>query len=460
MEEEEVTTRPERAFDRDWTQGSIVRNLLSLSWPMMVNMSLNMVGPTIDMIWVGRLGPASIAGVGIAGMAAMLVMAAVMGLMAGVRAMVARFVGAGDVAGANHVARQAFAVSALFAILLAAVGIFFAEPIMDLFGVEADVVAEGAAYLRIMFLSTVVMAFRMTAESIMQASGDSMTPMRIAILFRLCHVLLCPFLVLGWWIFPALGVSGAAATNVISQSLGTVLGLWVLLMGRSRLRLTLRGFRLDFNIIWRILRIGLPALVMGMQRNLGQLALMWFMAPFGTLAVAAHSLYQRVLMILVMPGVGLGMGAGVLVGQNLGARRPARAERTGWLAAGIVEGFVLVASVVVLVFPEGIVNVFSTEPGLVEVASAFLRIAVAGYVVLGFVAVFQFAISGAGDTVPPMIFSLVMVWVVQLPLAYLLPRVTELGVYGIRWAIVANMVVGAVAYTLYFAMGRWKQKSI
>ncbi len=448
------------AFDRDWTQGSIFRNLLSLSWPMIVSTGLNMLGPTIDMIWVGKLGSASIAGVGVAGIAVMMVVSGMMGLFTGLRAMVARFVGAGDDSDAVHVARQAFVLSAAFSIVMAAMGIFFAESILTLMGLEADVIAQGTVYMRIMFVGTVVMSFRLVTESVMQASGDAVTPMRIVIFSRIFHVILVPFLIFGWWIFPRLGVSGAALTNIFSQTLGLALGLWFLFSGRSRLRLSLSSFRLDFNIIWRIVKVGIPASIMGIQQNLGQFAMMWIIAPFGTLAVAAHTLGQRTEMILFMPGAGLGIASGVLAGQNLGAGQPERAERTGWLAMGLVEGIMVVSAGAILLWAEHIVGIFTTEPELVALASTFLRIATAGYLVLGLIIVAQMCLSGVGDTLPPMIFTLLITWLVQLPLAFLLPRVTDLGVYGVRWAMVIGIGVGAVAFITYFRMGRWKRKTV
>jgi len=434
------------AFDRDWTKGSIIRNLLSISWPIIISDGLNMMGPTIDMIWVGKLGAASIAGVGVGGMVVMLVMTGRMGLNMGMRAMVARFVGAGDFEGANHVAQQAFVISGAYAIVMATIGFFFAEPILSLLGLETDVVAEGAAYMRIMLVGSAAMSFRVVTQGGMQASGDVITPMKIVVLFRLFHIALCPFLVFGWWIFPPLGVSGAAVTNIFSQSLGTALGLWFLFSGRTRLRLTFKGFRLDPNIIWRIVKIGIPASIMGMERSIGRLVLMWFIVPFGTLAVAAHSLLERIDRVLFLPGMGLGLGAGVLVGQNLGADRPERAERAGWLALGLAESVMVICSVALLLWPESVIRIFNTEPGVVEIGSAFIRIEVGSFLVMSFTAVFRHSLSGAGDTLSPMLITLLMLWVVQMPLAFFLPRVTDLGVYGVRWAIVAGNVAGAAAY--------------
>ncbi len=460
MEELGGSTGRRAAFDRDWTKGNIFRNLLTLSWPIIIGDGLLMLGPTTDMIWVGRLGAASIAGVGIAGMIVMFVMMGRMGITTGTRALIARFVGAGDAESANHVAQQAFAISGTYSIVMAGIGIFFAEPILSLFGVEADVVAEGAAYMRIMFVGTVATSFRMMSAVIMQASGDTVTPMKVNIFFRLFHVALAPFLIFGWWIFPRLGVSGAALTNVLSQSLGTGIGLWFLFSGRSRLRVTLRDFHLNLGIIWRIVKIGVPASIRGMQRSLGNLIMMWFMAPFGTLAVAAHTLGQRIERFLFIPGMALGMGAGVLAGQNLGAQKPERAEKSGLIAAGLVMCFMLIASVAILLWPGSIIRIFSPEPDLIDTASSFLRIAAAGYIMMGFNAVFRQFLSGAGDTLPPMVIGILMIWVVQIPLAFFLSQVTNLGVYGVRWAIVAGMVVGAVAYIIYFRMARWKRKRI
>jgi putative MATE family efflux protein len=461
MEEERNDYRRDGyAPEKDWTKGNIFRNLVSLSWPIIISSSFNILGPVIDMVWVGKLGAASIAGVGIAGMAVMAITSARMGLTMGTRAIIARFIGAGDRAGANHVAQQAFVVSATYVVIIASFGIFFAEPIMGLFGVEPEVVSEGAAYMRVMFIGSIAMSFRMMAEGIMQASGDTKTPMRITIFFRVFHAVLSPFLIFGWWIFPRMGVTGAATTNVISQGLGGTIAFWILFTGRSRLKLTLKNFSLDFSIIWRIVRIGIPAAIMATERAFGDMILMWIIAPFGTLAVAGHALIQRVEAVLRMPCMGLGNGSGVLVGQNLGAGQHERAEKSGWLAVSLAQGYALIIVVVILFAAEGIIKLFNTEPGVVEIGSAFLRIAAAGYLFMGLYFVLQNSISGSGDTLPPMLVTLLNFWALQIPLALLLPRFADLGVYGVRWAIVGGWVAGAAAYAIYFRLGRWKRKRV
>lgn len=445
---------------RDWTQGSIIRNLWSLSWPMVITNTFMMLGPTIDMIWVGKLGSASVAGVGVSGMAVQLVGGAMMGMAQGMRALVSRYIGAGDTQGAVHAARQGFTFSATFAVIMAIIGIFLSEKILIFFGLEPEVVSEGAAYMRILFIGVIAMSFRTIAEGIMQASGDTVSPMKVTIGFRLFHIALCPFLVFGIGIFPELGVSGAAITNVFSQSIGTVLCLWFLFSGRSRLKLDMKDFRIDFGMIWRIFRIGFPALMSGTQRTLSQFIIMYLVVPFGTAAVAAHTINQRVEMVLMMPAMAFGMSAGVLMGQNLGAGKPERAERGTWLAIGMVEAWSFVAAMLILFGAESVVRIFNAEPSVVEISSTFLRIAVLGYLLQGFQAVPMNSLSGAGDTMPSMIVTIITTWLISMPLAYFLPKYTDLGVYGVRWGMVAGAVVPAVVLTVYFRMGRWKHKKV
>ena len=448
------------AFKRDWTKGSIIGNLWSLYWPVLISNTINVLGPTIDMIWVGRLGAASIAGVGVSAIAVMVVTSLMTGLFTGTIALVARFVGAGDEQSANRAAQQAFVVGVVFSIFMAIIGIFLTKPILSLLGVEADVVAEGAAYMRIQLVGMVTMNSLLVAQSIMQASGDTITPMKISVGYRLFHVVLCPSLVFGWWIFPRLGVSGAALSNVIAQSLGGGIGLWILFSGRTRLMVTLRNFGLDRNLIWRTVKIGIPASITHMERNFADLVLVRFIVPFGTFAVAAHSIVQRIDQFIQMPCGGLGTAAGVLGGQNLGAGQPERATRTGWLAAGLTTGFTVICSVVVWFWAEHLVRIFNAEPGLVEIASTFLMIQIAGYVLWGVVISLSMCLNGIGDTVITMLTNLTTMWGVAIVLAYFLSQVPGIGVYGIRWGIVTGIAIRAIIYSTYFKLGRWKRKKI
>jgi Na+-driven multidrug efflux pump len=214
-------------------------------------------------------------------------------------------------------------------------------------------------------------------------------------------------------------------------------------------------------MIWRIVRIGFPAMMSGLQRNLSQFFVMYLVAPFGTAAVASHTINQRVEMIMMMPAMAFGMTGGVLMGQNLGAGKPDRAEKSTWFAIGMVEVWVVIASLILLIWAENIVGIFNSEPAVVETASMFLRIAAAGYFVLGFQAVTMNSLAGAGDNIPSMITNIFAIWFVSMPLAFFLPKwIPELGVYGVRWGMVAGVVIPAIVLTIYFRTGRWKKRKV
>ena len=460
MARTEEENREKSLTHRDWTQGSIFHNLLLLSWPMVLLESMFVISQIVDMIWVGRLGPSAIAGVGIANIIIMLVMSMDFGLIVGVRAMVARFVGAGDLPGANHIAAQAITLSIFWGGMMMIIGLAAGEAVMRLFGLETEVLTEGMAFMRVMFIGWIAMDVNVMALYIIQSAGDTIRPMWIEGFARGIHVILCPLLVLGLWLFPQMGVTGAALANIIAQSIGMIIALWLLFSGRTRLHLSRKDFKLDPGIMWRIMKIGIPALVMNIQRSLGNFILTYFVAPFGTLAVAAHSLVTRVQMFVFLPGMGLGMGTGVLVGQNLGARQPERAERSAWFAVALLQAIMIVCCIVLLIWAEEVIGVFTPDPELVVMGAAFTRIATAGFAAVGFFSILQHSIAGAGDTVPNMIISLAAVWVVVIPLAALLSNYTSIGVYGIRWAISAGTISSAIAYVIYFKLGRWKRKMV
>jgi Na+-driven multidrug efflux pump len=186
----------------------------------------------------------------------------------------------------------------------------------------------------------------------------------------------------------------------------------------------------------------------------------WFVVPFGTYAVAAQSLADRMDVFVNMPAFGVGLASGILAGQNLGANLPDRAEKTGWIAAGWFTCFTFTGSVIIWFWAEKIVCIFNSEPDLVIITANFLRINIVSYLVFGLVIVLMSCLNGMGDTYVPMWTTFLTMWLVQVPLAYILPKVTNLGVYGVRWGIVTAIVLRALVYTIYFKLGRWKRKQV
>ena len=448
------------ASPHDLTKGSITGKLWSLSWPMLITNTINTLGPAIDMVWVGKLGTASIAGVGVSGIVLMLINSLILGIFTGTTAMIARSVGAGDEKSANRISQQAFVIGAAVSIIIAVIGILFTRPMLLLLGIEDTVADEGVAYMRIQLIGIVTMAAVQVFQSIMQASGDSVTPMKISIGFRILQMVLCPALVFGFWIFPKLGVSGAALSNIIAQSVGGGVGLWILFSGRTRIRVSFRDFAIEWGLIWRAVKIGLPASLTNMERSLAELLLVRLITPFGTIAIAAHSLAQRLDGFVQVLGGGLGSASGVLVGQNLGAKEPERAAKTAWIASAFATGTSLVCSIVIWFWADDLVRMFNAEAPLVQLASTFLRIQIVAYLVWGLVVCLSLSLNGAGDTIVPMLANLITMLGVQLVLGYYLSRYTDFGVNGLRWGIVIAMIIRALIYVTYFRTGRWKYKRV
>ena len=459
-EQVEGTAESRSGPDLDRTRGSIVRNLLVLAWPIASSFGLYSIGSLVDMMWVGHLGPEYIAGVGSAAMALWLGLAGAMGIGVGARALVARLTGAGDLEGANRATQQALLAAGVYGLLIALLASFFAEPILRLVGVDESVVSKGAMYMRIFAFSALPSSLWIVLEAVMQASGDVVRPLLMTVASKVVHAVVEPLFIFGWLFFPALGVKGAALTYVVTESIGFIAGVWIVLNGYTRLRFQPVGFRLDLKTVWRIVRIGLPAVLFSAQASLGSLVFLRLIAPFGTTAVAAHNLGLRVEGLIMMPMGGMSLAAAVWVGQNLGAKQPGRAERGAWIAIGLVEIFTAVVATAILVFAPNIVRIFNPEPELIGLASGFLRIAAAGYFVVGIFTVLQNCLNGAGDTLPPTMITLLITWLVQVPLAFFLPTFTGLAAYSVRWGILMGWVVAAVVYVLYFRLGKWKRKRV
>jgi putative MATE family efflux protein len=445
---------------RDWTQGSILNNLLALAWPLVISNSLNMLGPTIDMMWVGKLGTVSMAAVGLSGQVVMVVQALIMGLFTSLRAMVARRIGEGNDKGANHAFQQAFTVGIVFSVLMAIIGIFLSRQIITLFGAKPDVVDAAVPYNQIQFVGMITMTARMLSDATMQSSGDTMNSMRIGVFFRVIHIALCPFLVFGLWIFPRLGVIGAGLTNVISQGIGGALSLWFLMSGRSRLHITFKDFKIDLSNIWLQLKIGIPSSINQMLRSFVSLTIVKFLVPFGTAAIAAHSLGQRIEGFLDVGASAVGNAAGALAGQNLGARKPERAAKSGWLAVGVATGVMAIISFAILIWAEAVVRLFNNDPDLVKIAATFLRIATVSFLSMGPASVLTTCLNQVGDTMIPLIASFATMYGLQLPLAYFLPKIGNLGVYGVRWAMAIALAMRGIVYMVYFRTDRWKHRRV
>ena len=441
---------------RDLTQGSIPKNLWFLAWPQMVEGSLNMVDRMADLFWAGRFfGVHAIGGLTVAQLYTNFIMTARMGLDTGMRAMIARAIGAGRIDLANHVALQAFTITAVFAIVMVAVGVLFTDFLLSIMGVNQEVIDVTGMYMRIQFIGFAGQAFRMMTGGALQAAGDAMTPMKASTVSRVAHLISAPVLIFGWFGFPQMDLAGAALANVVAQGLGVAWNSYALFAGTSRLHLTLRGYYVDFPILVRLVRIGAPASVTGLERSMVHLLLAKLVTPFGSNALAAYGLTRNLEQFTALGSMGLGRASGTLVGQNLGAGNQERARKTVAWAVGYVTVIRGSMAVMLLIFPALFVAIFNNDPELMRVAVIWVRIQAVAGLIMGGSQVFSQSFNVAGDTMAPMIITMIAMVGVELPLAFALSHWTSLGQYGIPLAITIAMIFRMFLYFPYFLRGRW-----
>ena len=444
-----------RRADRDLTKGSIPGNLWYLAWPQVAESFLSVVDQLADLVWAGRIGFQALAGLGVAQTFLMLLMTARMGLDAGMRSMISRAVGARKIAYANHVTLQAITLTTAYSIVLVTLGLIFTEPLLRLMGLGDEVVRQASGYMRFQFFAMSVMGLQRLTAGALQASGDSVTPLKAALVSRVGHLVLSPFLIFGWWWFPSLELAGAGAANLISQTAGTAMNFYALFRGTSRLKLSLSGYYVDFPLIWRLLRVGLPASVTGAQRAVSQLIVVFIVAPFGDGALAAFALSRRAENTVNHASRGLGRAAGALAGQNLGVGHTERARQALFWAliyAGVAS---LVVAALFFTFSNQVASFFNSDPEFVSQAATWLQILAVGYFSMNAVQVFTQGFNTTGATFAPMVIMLSTMWLVEIPLAFALSQFSPLNEYGVPWAIVIGMSIRAIAFGVYFVQGKW-----
>jgi len=446
-----------RYGSRDLTSGSIPKNLAHLAWPQVLEGILNVADQTVDLVWAGRLpgGFRALAGVGVGQSFTQFGMMARQGLDQSLRAMVSRAIGAKNIPLASHIALQAFSLTGAYSLFMVLVGLLLTDIMLRLIGASEAVQAETAMYMRIQFVGMATMGFRMASGAALQSAGDVITPFKATLVTRVIHIVLTPFFIFGWWGFPAMGLPGAAAVNVMAQLAGCAINFFTLFRGSSLLHLSFHGYRVDYPLLWRMIQIGAPATVAGTERAMAQLVLLRFVTPFGDVALAAYALTRRMEMLIHFGSMGIGQAAGTMVGQNLGAQRPDRARQSvGW-ALVYVYAIKMVVGGLMMLFPVAVIMVFSSHAEVVALGSPWLRLQVVAGIFMGGAMIFQQSYNTAGDTLAPMVVTLLAVWGIELPLAWLLSHTLGIGPLGIGYAAIAGMAARVVCYVPYFFWGRW-----
>jgi putative MATE family efflux protein len=443
------------------THGSLFKAMWRLALPMIGGSILEDTYNLVDMYWVGRLGDAAIAGVFVSGIVTGTAAIFAFGVSIGCFALIARYIGAGRREEAGRVAAQAMLLAVGLAIATALGCGVFAEPLLRMLGANEDVLVQGAQFLRITALGSLVSYLGFVTNSSMRASGDAVTPLVATGVANVINCGLDPVLIFGWLGAPKLGVAGSAISTVIAQSVALGIVLYVFFIrGHQHFHMHLRDMRPDWEIMGRLLRVGVFGSGQAFVRNISAMAVIRIVSMHGgKTAQASFGIVMRVWFALLMVGMGFGMSAATLVGQNLGAGNPRRAARGAWMTSGVFTALSAIVAAVFVIDPSLIVARFSSDSEVIKTAGTFMRLMGLTVPFMCMSVVLGRALNGAGDTLWPMMITAISMLGVRIPVAWLLA--TFMGSVNGAWvAFAASNVLQGSMFIGWFASGRWKRKRI
>jgi putative MATE family efflux protein len=390
-----------------------------------------------------------------------LIYAVGVGLSIGATATVARRIGEKDADGAARTATHAVYLGVIVSIVMGVAGVIFAPGIFRLLRAEQQVIDMGIPFMRIMLGTNVVIVFLFLLNGIFRGAGDAAIALRVLIIANGLNILFCPMFIFGIGPFPELGVTGAAVATVCGRGTGVIYAAWML-FGREngRLHVHREHWTFDPKILVSLTRLSMTAVLQFLVSTASWSGLITIVAGFGTVAVAGYQIGLRVIIFVILPAVGLANAAATLVGQNLGANQPERAERSVWTAGFMNAGLLGVAGLFFVIFPDLVVSIFTTDPAVGGYASDCLRIVGYGYAFYGLAMVMESAFNGAGDTWTPTYLNFFLFWMLEIPLAYVLANYYGYGPQGVFWAITLAFSSLAVVSALMFKRGKWKLKAV
>ncbi|MBN1871111.1 MAG: MATE family efflux transporter [Candidatus Omnitrophica bacterium] len=443
--------------DKDIISGSIPRNIIALALPLMIGAMLQTTQNLIDIFWVGRLGPHAISAVAMSGTIIMFVFTISLGLGIGTLSLVATNIGSRNKENADRVASHSVLLGVAVGLITAVIGAYFSDEFLVMLGADADVVNAGVSYLRVLLMGSVTMIVLFLGNHTLQGAGDSFNPMVFMGLANVCNMILDPIFIFGLGV-PRMGVGGAALATVLAQGVAMALVLNLLIRKESKVNISYRDFEFDTHIMRDILKIGIPSSIQMFLRTIMYVAVISLVATFGMKAVAAYGIVMRLHMVMLMPALALGGAAATFMGQNIGACQPDRARTSVWTATWFDFVIMLFLGILFFYFPNSILSVFSKDPSLLYMGSNFLKISAFFYCFMAFGVVLSRGLSGAGDTVAPMIITLLSLWCYLVPMANYLSMKTPLGVSGIWWAVATSYAINALLTIIWFEIGLWRRR--
>ena len=449
-----------RGTDADYTRIPLRRAVFLLAVPMVLELVLESTFAVVDIFFVAKLGPSAVATVGLTESYLFLLYSVAMGLSMAVTAVIARRIGEGDREQAAITAVQAIIVALLASVLPAIAGIVYAQDLLRLMGADAWSIEHGYRYTQWMLGGNAVIMLLFVINAIFRGAGDAAIAMRVLWLANGLNIVLCPLLIFGYGPFPALGIEGAAIATCIGRGTGVLYQLWTLFRGGKHIRVLATQLSMHGAILWNIVRTSLGGVGQMIVAMTSWIFLIRILASIGSEAVAAATIAIRIMMFTFMPAWGMSNAAATLVGQNLGARQPERAEASVWRIGWYNMVYLVVVSVVFFIFPRELVTFFTDEPQVVAIGAEWLRILSYSFFVYGWWMVTVQAFNGAGDTTTPTKINLVFFWLIQIPLCWWLAVSLGWQHSGVFWGVfVSETSVGL--FTLWlFTRGKWKTATV
>ncbi|WP_202842955.1 MATE family efflux transporter [Luteimonas saliphila] len=449
-----------RGTNADYTRIPLRRAVFLLAVPMVLELVLESTFAVVDIFFVARLGASAVATVGLTETYLFLLYSIAMGLAMAVTAVVARRVGEGRREEASVTAVQAIWIAMLVSAPFAVAGIVWAQDLLRLMGADDWTLEHGYRYMQWMLGGNAVIMLLFVINAIFRGAGDAAIAMRVLWVANGLNIVLDPILIFGLGPVPALGLEGAAIATNIGRGAGVLMQLWILFRGGEHIRVTTAQLVLRGTVLWNIVRTSLGGIGQMIVAMTSWIFLMRILASLGSEAVAGATIALRILMFALMPAWGMSNAAATLVGQNLGAGQPDRAEAAVWRTGWYNMAYTVVVSLAFFLFHDALVGVFSPDAGVVAVGGEWLRILSYSCFVYGWWMVAVQAFNGAGDTVTPTRINIVFFWLIQIPLCWWLAVSLDWQHTGVFWGVfVSETSVGL--FTLWlFTRGRWKTAAV
>lgn len=442
--------------EQEFTTGSIRRAVFMLSIPMILEMLMESIFAIVDIFYVSKVSVNAVATIGLTESVITLVYAIAIGLSMAATAIVARRVGEKDLKGAAQAAVQVIFLGIAVAAVVSALGIMYPKELLSIMGAEPDLIEEGYGYTQVLIGGNFTIMLLFLINAIFRGAGNASVAMWTLILSNGLNIILDPMFIFGFGPIPEYGVQGAAIATTIGRGTAVVFQLIILFYGYSKIKIAVKDLVFRASVMWNLVRVSLGGIGQFLIGTSSWVFLMRIMSEFGSEVLAGYTIAIRVIMFTMMPAWGMANAAATLVGQNLGAQQPDRAEASVWKTGKYNAIFLAGVTILYLVLAKPIIRLFNTQPEVVEYGSLALIIITAGYVFYGYGMVIIQAFNGAGDTGTPTWINFICFWLFQLPLAYLTAILLDWGPNGVFWSITIAEVLIAIIGIIWFRKGKWK----